>query len=273
MDFTQQDLYSIVNRDHMLGDITVEEQAGFISEQIKAPFDSGRHNYFRKLKKLAVSKDELDVLCADLFKQIEDVYPGLEFNLDDYDDRHIAQAFEACYKFFVRGINKLMYLFLREYLFNNKNRKGIVEDFMSSKVTSYPKEQYGKKEYYILITKLSQIVNSIGEDNIRLSKFINYIDRAEEAPLYLDDVKDLLERGVIVDHNIVEDIFRLFSESDARPGILNKLEMVITKSLIIPCLKESGLLDISIRQNIAPDDDDDDADEEEDQDYQQDETF
>lgn len=264
MDFTQQDLMNIVNRDRMFGNATLEEQVEFTSEQIKQPFDSGGINYFRKIKKLSVSDEQLDDICVTLFREIEDVYPGLEFDLSTYEEKHLAHVFEPCYKFFVKNINKLMYLFLREYLFNNKNRKGLVEDHMSSKLTTYPKEQYGKKEYYVLITKLNQIIKTIAEDGIKLTKFIDYIDRTDEAPLYLERVKALIDEGVIIDHDVVENMFDLMESSDARPGIINKLEIVITQDLIIPCLKENGLFDIRFTANISPDDDEDSDDDEED---------
>ena len=264
MDFTQQDLMNIVNKDRLMGNTTMSEQTGFISEQIKNPFDSGNTNYFRKLRKLAVSDDQLDNICSTLFREIEDVYPGLEFDFGGCDDNHLGKSFEACYKFFVKNISKLMYIFLKEYIFNNKNRKGLIADHSSSKITSYPKEQYGKKEYYILITKLNQIVRSIADDNVRLYKFIEYIERSEETPMYMDTVKKLLDTGMIVDHNIVENIFDLFERSDARHGIMNKLEMEITKSLIIPCLEENGLIDLRITANIIADDDVDDSDDDED---------
>ena len=82
--------------------------------------------------------------------------------------------------------------------------------------------------------------------------------------MYMDTVKKLLDTGMIVDHNIVENIFDLFECSDARHGIMNKLEMEITKSLIIPCLEENGLIDLRITANIIADDDVDDSDDDED---------
>ena len=54
--------------------------------------------------------------------------------------------------------------------------------------------------------------------------------------------------------------------SDARPGIMNKLEMVITQDLIIPCLKEDGLYDLRYTVSISPDDGEDSDDDEEDDD-------
>lgn len=266
MEFTQQDLMNAINRDRMFGNATLEEQIEFASEQIKQPFDSGGTNYFRKIRKLSVSEEQLDDICVTLFREIEDVYPGLEFDLSTYDDRHLQHVFEPCYKFFVKNISKLMYLFLREYLFNNKNRKGLVEDHMSSKLVSYPKEQYGKKEYYVLITKLNQIVRAIAEDGIRLTKFLDYIDKSDESPLYIERVRALINEGVIIDHDVVENMFDLMDGSDARPGIMNKLEMVITQDLIIPCLKEDGLYDLRYTVSISPDDDEDSDDDEEDDD-------
>ena len=257
MDFTQRDLMNLANRHTILGNTTVPEQIEFISDQIKQPFDSGSTNYFRKLKKMVTNPEEMDIICDNLFKEIENVYPNMTFDLSEYN-QHFAPVFTPVYKFFVKNIKKLMYVFLREYIFNNKNRKGLTMDFMSSKIPSYPKEQYGKKEYYVLITKLPQIIKAIKGDNIRLEKFIDYIDRSDDAPLYLEDIKELLNKGIICDHGIVSDIFDLMDDSDARPGIINKLEMVITSRLIIPYLKENGLADIPPSGMMDPEEDEDD---------------
>lgn len=265
MDFTQRDLMNLANRDIILGNTTIEEQIGFISDQIEQPFDSGNTNYFKKLKKMVKNQDQLDVLCEDLFKQIENVYPNMVFDLSEYN-QHYGPVFSPVYKFFVKNINRMMYVFLREYIFNNKNRKGLIMDYMNTKIPSYPKEQYGKKEFYILITKLTPIVRSIQDDNIRLSKFLDYIDRSDDSPLYLEEIRDLLDKGIICDHGIVEDIFRLFDLSDARPGIMNKLEMIITKRLILPYLEENGMSNIKFSSMIDPDEDEDDSDSEEDDD-------
>ena len=91
-----------------------------------------------------------------------------------------------------------------------------------------------------------------------MEKFIDYIDRSDDAPLYLEDIKELLNKGIICDHGIVSDIFDLMDDSDARPGIINKLEMVITSRLIIPYLKENGLADIPPSGMMDPEEDEDD---------------
>lgn len=260
MDFTQRDLMAIMNRERLFGNTTLDEQTEFITEQIAAPFDSGNMNYFKKIKKLAGSEDQLDIICDDLYKQIEDVYPDLEFDFDSQEFTHISSEFESCYKFFVKNISKLVYIFLHEYLLNNKVRKGIIEEFMPEKLSSYPKEQYGKKEYYILISMLNQIVKYIGKEGIGLEEFIEFIDKSDESTIYVERVHRLLDKGIIVDHGVVDNIFDLFEKSDARSGIMNKLEIAITESLIIPCLKDNGLLDIRISSAIAPADDEEETD-------------
>lgn len=263
MDFTQKDLMNLSNRDYILGNTTVEEQVEFISEQIAQPFDSGSTNYFKKLKTMTTNQDQMDEICGELFRQIENVYPSLEFDVDGYG-KHLTPAFNSVYKFFIRNINKLMYIFIREYIFNNKNRKGLVAEHLNTKMPSYPKEQYGKKEFYVLITKLPAILSSIRDDDIQLTKFINYIDRSDEAPLYLEDIRALIDQGFIIDNGVVTDMFGLMDDSDARPGIMNKLEMIITSSLIHPYLKENNMLDIGIVPTVDPDDDIDDSDDESD---------
>lgn len=243
MDFTQRDLMNLANRDLILGNTTVDEQVEFILDQIKQPFDSGSTNYFKKLKRMVTNQDQMDQICTKLFAEVENVYPNMMIDVSNTEE-HYAQYFGPVYKFFVKNIKKLMYVFLREYIFNNKNRKGLIMDFMSTKISSYPKEQYGKKEFYILITKLSSIVRSIADDDIRLEKFIDYIDRSDDALLYLDEIRSMLDKGIIYDHGIVADMFDLLDQSDARPGIMNKLEMTITKTLIMPYLEENGLVEL-----------------------------
>lgn len=261
MDLSSMDLMNLANRDRMLGNTTSEEQIGLILEQIKQPFDSGSTNYFKRLKKMVNNQDQLDRICEDLFEQIENVYPSMVFDLSEYD-QHYGQAFNAIYKVFVKNVDKMMFIFLREYIFNNKNRKALVLDYMSTKIPSYPKEQYGKKEFYLLITKLPSIIRSISDENIRLEKFLDYIDRSEDAPLYIDEVRTLLDQGVICDHGIISDMFKLLNDSDSRPGILNKLEMAITKNLILPYLEENGMTKFQLSGIVDPEEESEDDDDE-----------
>lgn len=260
MALNPQDIATIANRDFILGNTTVDEQVEFISDQIKAPFDAGDSNYFKKLRTM-VKADKLDDICIDLFNEIEDVYPNLQIDVSDMDER-LADNFSAVYKFFVRNIHKLVYTFLREYIFSAKNRKNLTAEYINSKLPTYPKEQYGKKEFYILITKLPAIVKDIFTDDIRLEKFIDTIERSGSSPMYFKTIRKMLDKGILIDHGVVRDIFDLFKHSDHYDSTLNKLQMKITENLINPYLEENGLTELRLPQ-IEVDEDDDDEDEEE----------
>lgn len=266
MAFTVTDLLNMATRDYILGNTTQEEQIQFIEDQIKDPFNSGDNNYVRKLKKMLSSRDEeMDEICLRLFTQIQDIYSHLKIDVSDYDQRFFP-LFNAVYKFFVKNIAKLTYVFIREFLFNNKNRKVLTEEFSSMKLPTYPKEQYGKKDFYILIIKLPQIIDEIFDDDVKLKKFISYIEKSSDCPLYISVLKDAMEDGLVVDNGVVGDIYKLFKRSEHYRSTLNKLEMDITQSLIIPYMEENGMMSIrmpkveDLEPNLSDDDDDEDDD-------------
>ena len=150
---------SPTSQDYILGNTTAEEQITFIQDQIQDPFDSSHTNYFKKLCGMVTSSDTLDQYCSQLLDEIENVYPGLDFDLGDYDSR-LTEFFATIYKFFVKNIDRLMFVFLSQYILSNKNRKNLIAEYLDMKLPAYPKEQYGKKEYYILMTKYSSIIKA-----------------------------------------------------------------------------------------------------------------
>jgi hypothetical protein len=235
----QQDIIETMNRAFILDNTTVDEQVDFISDQIKHPFDTGDSNYFKKLRGM-VKPDKLDQICMDLFSEIENVYPDLQIDYSDLDE-HLADSFSAVYKLFVRNVNKLFYTFLREYLYSSKNRKAITADYVNTKLPNYPKEQYGKKEFYVLINKLPAIIKDIFSSDIRLEEFLDTIERSGSSPMYFTTVRDLLNRSILVDHGVVSNMYDRFKKSDAYDATLCKLQMKITKDLICPYLEENGL--------------------------------
>ena len=254
---TPQDLSNIASRDYILNGMSIEEEMDFIKDQIKDPFDSGDANFYKPIAK-SVNADALDDICVSLLNKISDTYPDMDFDIDSTDER-IAPMFKSIYKFFVRNINKHMYIFLREYIFAAKNRKLLVADYLSAKLPSYPKEQYGKKEYYILVNKLPVILKDIANDDISLEKFIGYLERT------VDHIRDMINNGIINEHGVVGNIFDLFFKSDQYSTILNKLQMAITNDIINPYLKENNLMDLKTPLIEEPeeetDDDEDESDE------------
>lgn len=263
--FTSQELLRFASQDYILGNTTMDEQIAFVEDQIRNPFDSGDINYLKKLIKMVPGQDEMDELCKQFFTQIQDVYSGLEIDVSDYD-QHLISLCTAIYKFFVKNVGKLMFVFIREYIYNNKNRKGLIAEFSNVKIPNYPKEQYGKKDFYILITKLNAIVDEIFEDDIKLKKFIEYIEKSDKAPVYLDVILEALELGIIIDKDVVSDMYRLYKKSDLYRGHMNKLEMDITKTFIHPYLEENGMAGVWLPpvEEIPEDlDDEEESDDEE----------
>lgn len=260
MALTPQEILNLTSRQFLLGNTSVEEQIGFISDQISDPFNSGSANYMKKLKTM-VNPDRLDEICTDLLSELENQYPHLDLEISEID-QHLDEVFRTCYKFFVLNIKKLMYIFLREYIYTSKNRKMLVAEYLNMKLPNYPKEQYGKKDYYILITKLPAIIKDIQDDDIKLEKFIEYIERSGSSPMYLNSIKTYLDKGIIIDRGVVADIFKAFMKSEEYDPVLCKLQMAITENIINPYLEENGLSSLKIPPIDPVDEDAEDDDEE-----------
>lgn len=261
MALDQQDILSIASRDFILGNTTISEQIEFIDDQINDPFNSGSTNFYKRLRNMVQNKDKLDEICIDLLNRIEDQYPNLEFDLSEYS-QHLDGVFNAIYKFFVRNPQKHIEIFLREYIYAGKNRKNLTADYMNQKLPNYPKEQYGKKEFYILIVKLPAIIKDIFDEDIKLSKYIEYLERADNSPMYIRIISNLLEKGIIADHGVTADLYKKFKNSDNYDNAICKLQMKITENLINPYLEENGLLELR-NPPVEPDEEDTDDDENE----------
>ena len=262
MAMSPQDIMNTINRELLMTNTTVDEQIEFISEQIKNPFDGGSSNYFKKLKN-SVKSPELKEICLDLFEQIENMYPAIAFDFSDDEDADIISAFNAVYKFFIRKIQDLIIVFLKEYIHNAKNRKVLTAEYMNAKLPNYPKEQYGKKEYYILMTKLPAIIEDIFDAELRLDKFIECVERSGMSPMYFSVIKDLLNSGIIIDHGVVNNIYDLFRKSDRYDQTICKLQIDITNTMIIPYMEENNLMELR-NPPIEPDPEEENLDEEDD---------
>ena len=261
--FDTNDLLKMATRDYMLGNTTMEEQIQFIEDQIKEPFESGDNNFLRRLKDMVSSADEMDEECQRLIALIQDTYPHLNIDLSFYD-RHLYDLFRAIYKFFVVKIKKQTYVFLREFILSSKNRKALTDPYMNMKMPNYPKEQYGKKEFYVLITKLPQIIKDVLED-LKFKKFIKYIKESSNCPSFVKDIEDAMDQDIISDNGVVGDIYKLMKRAGHSVfyEIVSKLEMDITSELIIPYMQENGMMDIRLppvedtTEDIDSDEDDD----------------
>ena len=239
------DLLKLASRDFILGNITKDERISFIEDQIRDPFDSGDSNYLKPLVKSITDKEELEEVCQTFLVHVQDIYPHLKLDFSECDQQTIVW-FKPIYKFFVKNVTKIMFIFIREYLFTPKNRKELTDTFDKIKTPTYPKEQYGKREFYILVTKLSQIVDEIFEDDIKLGKFIKYVEKNGDSPVWLGQILDAIDRGYIMDTGVVDDMYKLFKKSEAYRPTMNKLEMEINTEMIIPYMKENGMIDVRI---------------------------
>lgn len=263
---TAQELLWRASRAALMDNTSKEEVIGFMEEQIRDPYNSDDSNYMKKLSKMVSGPDELDEICKELFIKMQDVYTCMRIDVSDYD-QHYGSLCAALYKFFVKNASKLMYLFIREFLYNNRNRKTLVDEFSNLKLPNYPKEQYGKKEYYILITKLVPIVDEIFEGSqIDLSTFIEYLSHSDSAPVYLDEIQDALDNEILFDKGVVSEMYKLYRASDNFRMDMNRLEMDITNTFIIPYLQENGLMSVRLPpvEEIPEETEDDEEDEEDD---------
>lgn len=244
----------------LLDNLEVEELMEFIRDQVADVFDSSNANYFKKLKKMINNPDELDNYCIRVMDNIENVYSGIDFDVSDFDV-HLDAFTSHVYKFFVKNTANIMYVFLREYIMTSKNRKAAVADYLNSKLPNYPKEQYGKKEYFILMSKLQSIIKDIRREKLNLTEFIEYLKRADDTPDYVNNIEHYLNEGWILDDGIVTDLFDMFLESDQYDIIYNKLQMAITTNLINPYLEKNGMSSMKLPVFEQEDDLEDDEEE------------
>jgi len=265
MGLSPQDILNIASQDYILQNTDLYEQTDFIRDQIRDPFDSGSANYFKRLRKL-VSGEKLDSICNKMLSDIEDRYPSMEFDLSGYD-KPVADVFSPVYKFFVKNIQTLVYRFLREYITVSKNRKMLVAEYLGSNLPVYPKEQYGKKEYYILLNKLPAIILNIAKDeDITLAEFISYLERAGETSMCVEETKKLLDDGILCERGVVQDIFDLFLNSSKCDTTTCKLQIDITQNIIIPYLEKNGLMSLRLPPVQPVDDETDDEEDDSDDD-------
>lgn len=262
MPYNSQELLSMARREYVLGNTLVDENISFIEDQISDPFGSGSSDFFRKIR-TETSKDRLDEICMRLFDKVEDVFTGLEFDFSECD-QHLGQMFRAVYKFLVCNAAKNMKVFIREYLYSNKNRKVLLADHLNTKLPTYPKEQYGKKEYYILITKLPVIAKQIFEEDITMEDFLSYLERAGDTPVYFEVLHKMLDKGYMIDKGVINEMFKMFKKSDKFDQVMCKLQMAITRDMINPYLEENGLMSLKtppVEDPEPEEDEEDDSDE------------
>lgn len=266
MALTLQEITNLMNQNSILSNSSIEEQLDFITEQIQHPFENGTTNYFKRIRKTA-NPDNLNNICIRLIHEIENIYPDLDVDIESMvgvnGEKSLVESFNALYKFFTRNIQKLMIQFIWEYIKSPKNQKILTADYLNIKMPNYPKEQYGKKEYYILVVKLPAIVKDIFDSDIRLEKFIECIERSGMSPMYFRTIKQLLDTGLVIDHGVVNNIFKLFKKSDQYDKTICDIQSLITSELIIPYMEKNGMAALRIpTPDALPEDLDEDDDDE-----------
>ena len=234
------------NRDTVLENSEVDEILVYLEHQIESPFDINV-NYLKKLRNKATS-EEMEGYYEQTLGIIEDTYTkgssGIKFDINLMTD--LGDSAYSIYRFFVKNIRKITFIFLREYLSVNKIRKNLIAPYLENGVDSYPKEQYGKKENYILMQKLGSIIKDIKNSGISLIDFIGYVDRANDSASYIKTITDLINKEAIVDDDCVSVILHHFIKCDDYSNVLSKLSIHFVNTIIIPCLEEMGYGDLGL---------------------------
>lgn len=249
------------NRDSIIKSSEIDEILGYIKNQIKNPFTVDV-NYFKPLRKKVDNEEDMIIICRSILGLIDEEYPSMSFDLPEENKEFIKFTYNI-YKFFIKNIGSIVYIFLKEYIANAKNRKAMVSPYIDAKLESYPKEQYGKKENYILLTKINSIVKDIKNADIDFSDFINYINKANDSAAYIDIIGKKVDSSVIIDDGIVKDIMKKFIKSDEYKQVINKLSVWINTHIIVPCLVDLGYgdMDYTIFEEEEPVLDNSDEDE------------
>ena len=101
---------------------------------------------------------------------------------------------------------------------------------------------------------------------IDLSTFIEYLSHSDSAPVYLDEVQDALDNEILFDKGVASEMYKLYRASDNFRMDMNRLEMDITNTFIIPYLQENGLMSVRLPpvEEIPEETEDDEEDEEDD---------
>lgn len=262
-DLTSKNISKIEGINNILDTSTTDDLLAFIKNQINNPFDSGDINYFKKLRQVADSRDALDRYCLTILRFIEDRYPGLSINVPEGES--LAHFTNTIYKFFGKNMKKLVTEFMIEYIMNNKNRKAIIDAFSTIKVQNYSKEMYGKKDYYILITRMDSIVKYIADLRLSFDDMLHYLTRGEDVPPYLIYLSEMLRNDDIGDDGLYTDIMEIMIDSDDYASRLaTKMCMKVQNAIIHPYLKSIGcddaLLNTIFMNQFDQDEDDADTD-------------
>ena len=250
------------SREFILSQTDADEHLEFVKSQIKKPFDNGSVNHFRKMIRLIPDKAQKEEYAKRVLEAITNEYPNVDINVDDVDSTLVPYA-EALYKFFGKNTKKLVTAFLREYLFNNKNRKALLSSYQDIKIPSYPKEQFGKKDNYILVIKLPAIVKDIIALPINMEMFIKYCIRNGDKPQYIDVLEEMMTQNILIDYGLYADMMDKFVKSDAFDGIINKLQVRMINGVVRPSMEDLGHPNLAGQIELEDDDateDDDDED-------------
>lgn len=253
-------LYRRATSNSAVGDASQEELIAFIENQIQDPFGTSDVNLFKRLRRVMdpesdseASLDDLDEVCVKMFRRIQDRYPGITIDVSDYDN-HLDDVFMTVYKFFVVKIRSLLYAFTREFVFNNKNRQVLTDAYSRKASPTYPKRQFGTWEFYTLFIHLEDIIDEIFDDDIRLTRFIEFVERYDggSSPKYIKRVKKMLSDGMLVDNGVIRDVYELYRASDRFREDLTRLKIDITSHLIMPYMEENKMMELRVPPTEEP---------------------
>lgn len=250
------------SREFILAQTEIDEYLDFIKQQIKQPFDSGDINYFRKMMRMITDKKYQQDYAKKVIEIIVNEYENIDVDIEDLE-RNLVPYADALYRFFGKNLRKLVSSFLVEYLYNSKNRKMLLAKYDKLKLPVYPKEQFGTRENYLLIVKISSIVDEIISLPVTIDQFLNYAIRNDDMPSYCESIVEMINDNILVEYGVYEDIMRKFKDSDTFDGIMNKVQIRMMEGVVRPTVEDMGFSGLSITFDIEEDSVEDSEDEEE----------
>ena len=250
------------SREFILAQTEIDEYLDFIKQQIKQPFDSGDINYFRKMMRMITDKKYQQDYAKKVIEIIVNEYENIDVDIEDLERDPVPYA-DALYRFFGKNLRKLVSSFLVEYLYNSKNRKMLLAKYDKLKLPVYPKEQFGTRENYLLIVKISSIVDEIISLPVTIDQFLNYAIRNDDMPSYCESIVEMINDNILVEYGVYEDIMRKFKDSDTFDGIMNKVQIRMMEGVVRPTVEDMGFSGLSITFDIEEDSVEDSEDEEE----------
>ena len=62
---------------------------------------------------------------------------------------------------------------------------------------------------------------------------LGYLERSGETPMYIERIKEYLDKGIINDHGVIANMLSTLFESDSYTQMICKLQSFITEDIVI----------------------------------------